>query len=325
MIAARVAKRSTDKVVSIDQIVQRHVRSTCERHSERPNHSGACTNIFRFSCAPVILHTLHIDQTYSRFDVSTMNFHNPLLYDNVTQQNRRRAQTMQPTSFRGNFVEDRVVNPQFILEKYFDSQFKERANYANVGPPTESIVDDQHFQPRLNCYTSKSPHQHHMHLRSQSQHYYNAMANQTNDSNHHNNYYNLSNLGTTIIPARSRHPSPYNSHIPQHNHIPPLDPIVVMKICNELELHLDSAPPMPAPRNYSVIKSRDRSLYKMPFPQWRYVKGQFTDPLTRITLPAGAPIMVLHPAKDDRSKFTVCYNNLHLDIPHQLTAHSSRH
>ena len=60
-------------------------------------------------------------------------------------------------------------------------------------------------------------------------------------------------------------------------------------------------------------------LYKFTFPQRRFIKGQFTDPVTGISLPPGATVSVLGTSKDDRSKFTVCYKDQHIDMPHQLT------
>lgn len=251
-----------------------------------------------------------------------MNFNAPLVYDNVAQQNRRRAQTMQ-TTFR--LTDDKPGAPSFIIQKYFQSRGDpmietiERANYANVGPLNESIIDEHLVVPLPHKYmpSNRSSHHNHMHHRSQSQHYYHTMGGQANESNHHNNYYNLSNMGTTVVTARARHTSPINGPPPLHNRVAPLDTITVMQVCNELGYHLDSAPRMPPPRNYSISKDR-RS--KIAFPQQRYVKTQFTDPITNVTLQPDAPITVLGPSKDDRSKFEVCYNNYHLDMPHQWTA-----
>lgn len=222
-------------------------------------------------------------------------------YNNVNY--RQRSQTMQPT--RGSASGDLDYAKKFILTKYLESQIdsgdSERANYANV--PQDS-------------HTVSRPHQH-VHTRSLSQHhYYHTMRHQD-----FNNYYNISNVptGTTIVPARSRHPSPINEPPAMHNHMGHMDSITLFQICNEL-FPLDSPPPMPNSRNYTILGSKECCpLYKAPFPQRRFTRGHFTDPQTGISLAPNSPVSVLGPSKEDRSKFTVCYNDQHIDIPHQLT------
>jgi len=237
-------------------------------------------------------------------------------YNNISY--RQRSQTLQP--IRGGTIAELSNSKQFMLNKYFTSQMNsvdsERANYANVPPDADEtlLIRPHQHQPHN---PHPRPHQH-VHNRSHSQHYYHTMC-QVNDLN---NYYNLSNIGTTIIPARSRHPSPINEPPPMHNHVTQLDSITIMVVCNELGI-LDSPPPMPNPRKYSVSGSRECGLYKIAFPQRRFVKGHFTDPNTGICLTPGSLVSVLGPSKDDRAKFTVCYNDQHIDMPHQLTCHPS--
>lgn len=166
-----------------------------------------------------------------------------------------------------------------------------------------------------------------LHHRSQSQHYY--QPNTLCQVNDFNNYYNISNFGGTIIPARSRHPSPINGIVDHQSPIVPPPPsmqqlthnmnnIDMMQVFNELGC-LDAAPPLPEPRNYTISRTRN-SLYKVALPQRRLIKGQYTDILTGISLTPGTAVSVLHPSKEDRSKFTICLNDQHhVDISHHLT------
>lgn len=221
------------------------------------------------------------------------------LYNNVSY--RQRSQTMQPT--RGSDLGELTYSKQAQVHKYLHSQMDSidsgRANYANVLHPSR-------------------PHQH-VHTRSQSQHYYHTMCPSANDFN---NYYNISNVpgGTTNIPTRSRHPSPIIEPPTIHNHIVHhIDSITIMQVCNELG-YLDSPPAMPSSRNYTISASKECGLlYKIPFPQRRFTRGQFTHPFTGMSVAPNSLVTVLGPSKEDRSKFTVCYNDQHIDIPHQLT------
>lgn len=239
-------------------------------------------------------------------------------YNNVGY--RQRSQTLQP--IRGSALPEFNDPKQFMLIKYFASQFNpvdsERANYANM--PTaqeEPIMPNQtrHHSHHAHHLHHPRPNYQHVHSRSHSRHYYQPMC-QVNDLN---GYYNLSNIGTTIKPARSRLPSPVNEPPPIHSRVAQLDSITVMQVCVELGNLVDSPPPLPSSRHYTISDSRQCGLFKIKFPQRRYIKGQFTDHVTGTSLPPGSIVSVLGPSKEDRSKFTICYNEQHIDIPHQLT------
>lgn len=232
-------------------------------------------------------------------------------YNNINY--RQRSQTLQP--IRGDALAE-IPNPNFMIAKYLTSQLpeSERANYANVPlEDPEEILFMQQQQPR---HLHSRPHQH-VHSRSHSHHYYHTMC-QANDLQQAN-YYNLSNVGTTIIPARStRHPSPINEPQPMHNQLAKLDKITLMQVCAELG-NIDSPPPMPSSRNYTISGSREEGLYKITFPQRRYIKGHYLDPITGVSLAPGSIVSVLGPLEGDPSKFTVCYNDQHIDLPNTLT------
>lgn len=225
-------------------------------------------------------------------------------YNNINY--RQKSQTLQPS------------DKHYLLDKFFASHMAQvgadRANYANVDPidQEESFLMHHHHQPsRHHSHHHTRPHQH-VHSRSHSQHYYHTMY-QVNDLN---NYYNIS----TIVPAitRSRR-SPINEPPPPiHNPVAHLDCITVMQVCNELGNNIDSSPPMPNPRNYSILNTRE-GLFKVAFPQTRAMKNNYRDPLTGTVIKSGESVSVLGPSKDDRSKFTVCFNDKHIDLPHQHT------
>lgn len=236
-------------------------------------------------------------------------------YNNTNNINyRQRSQTLQP--IRGDALSE-LTNANFMISKYFNSQLAQeadRANYANV--PLKD-PEEQLFMQQQPHHLHTRPHHQHVHSRSHSHHYYHTMC-QSNDV-HQSNYYNLSNFGTTIIPARStRHPSPINEPQPMHNQVAPLDNITFMQVCAELG-NIDSPPPMPSSRNYTISGTREGGLYKITFPQRRYIKGHYSDPITGVSLTPGSIVSVLGPSKEDRGKFTVCYNDKHIDMPHLLT------
>lgn len=238
-------------------------------------------------------------------------------YNNISHQ--QRSQTLQP--MRGNLHPE----PNFILQKFFQSTHEyhneleyaatdNRANYANVGP----VATDHSLALALprHHYTSRPHHHQHVHSRSQSQHYHHM--NQSNDPINLNNYYNLSNIDT-IIPARSRH-SPANAVAPMPNQtVPLLDSMTMLQILNELGQSIDTSPSMPPSKKYTISGSSSSGFFKVFFPQCRVVKGKYTDPLTQISIKPGETVSVLGYSRDDRSKFTVCYKDTHIDMPHQLT------
>lgn len=248
-----------------------------------------------------------------------MNYPPPNIYNNISYPNR--SQTMQPR-FRGDALNELTGPKQFMINKYLVSLMKadsERANYANVQ------LDRDQTLPMQDRHQPSNQHHQHLHTRSRSQNHYHTMCHQVNDPN---NYYNLNIGSTTIIPERARHhSSPMNkaplapSSVvppPVHNRLAQFDTITIMQVCNELG-NLDTSPPMPSPRNYTISGSKNCCMYKNPFPQCRYLKGQFTDPITGISIPPRTPVTVLCVSKADRSKFTVCYRDHHIDLPHQLT------
>lgn len=237
-------------------------------------------------------------------------------YNNICHQ--QRSQTLQP--MRGNLHPE----PHFILQKFFQTTHQynnsldchatdNRANYANV----EQVTPSQSMALALprHHFTNRPTHHQHMHSRSQSQHYHHMS--QTNDQINPNNYYNLSNIGT-IIPARSRH-SPTNAVAPMPNQsFPTFDSMTMLQILAELGQNIDTTPSIPPSKKYTISASSS-GIYKVFFPQCRVLTGKFTDPLTQISIGRGETVSVLGYSREDRSKFTVCYKDNHIDMPHQLT------
>lgn len=206
---------------------------------------------------------------------------------------------------------------QYIIQKYLESTREQNANYANVPiapiAPVTPVYNHHHHQNYHVHQPSRLSHRshHHVHSRTHSQHYYQTMYPEFNQ------YYNVSNL-MQLGMARSHH-SPGNEPPPPHMHNPPqLDCITVMQVCNELGNNIDSSPAMPESRQYSIIRTK-RALFKLAYPQMRTTKGNFLDQRTRTYVKAGETISVLGPSKDDRSKVSICYNEKHFDMPHQLT------
>lgn len=222
-------------------------------------------------------------------------------YNNISY--RQRSQTLQPGALAEFYNQ---TNPKhFIMSKFFNSQ--KRADYANVPPePEQSLSSPYHLhQPHPRS------HHPHVHTRTHSQHHYHT----TCPVNVPNQYYNLE-----PPPARSKHVSPINEPPPMHTRVvQQLDNLTIMQVCNELGYELDSNPPVPPPRSYTISASRDGVFYKNPFPQARFVKGGFTEPKSGTYIPKGSLVLVLCVSKEDRSKFTVCFQDQHVDMPHQLT------
>lgn len=226
-------------------------------------------------------------------------------YHNINY--RQRSQTLQ--HFRGGALEE---SKRFIMAMYFNSQDPDRAKYANVHH------HEQDEQPLSDAHLLHQPiprhHNQYAHSRSRSQHHYHTMC-QANDPT---NYYNLSNFEQTIIPAQSKHVSPINEPLNMHNTVAPLDSIRVMQVCTELGYDLDSNPKIPPSRNYTISVSRG-CAFKSPFPQRRFVKELYTDPVSGQTLTPDTLVTILGVSKRDRSKFGACFNDQHVEIPHRLT------
>lgn len=206
---------------------------------------------------------------------------------------------------------------KLIIQKYLESTRREQANYANVPadnqtPPVTPVHHQQNYHvhhPSRVSHHSRS--HHHVHSRTFIQHYYRPLF--THDVN---SYYNMPNVGMTRShhsPVLNRPPPPPHMHNP-----PQLDCITVMHVCNELGNNIDSSPPMPESRQYSVIRFK-QTLVKLAYPQMRTTKSDFLDHRTRTYVKAGETISVLGPTKDDRSMVSICYRGQHLVIPHQLT------
>lgn len=223
------------------------------------------------------------------------------VYNNVNY--RQRSLTLQPGALAELSQYSKYPN-EFMLTKYFNSQ--KRAEYANV-----PLEPEQLFPHHLHQSHPRSQHPH-VHTRTQSRHLYHT----TCPLNVSNQYYNLEQA---IIPTRSRHASPINEPPPMHGRVVQLDNLTIMQVCNELGYELDSNPPVPPARSYTISASRDCVFYKNRFPQERFVKGSFKDPKTGVPIPKGSLVTVLHVSTEDRSKFTVCFQDQHIDIPHQLT------
>lgn len=227
-------------------------------------------------------------------------------YLNLNSSNQRRSRTLQP--IRTSSDKD------FLLERYLKSQM-ERDNYANA----EVIHPHEPFAPkprntarppnisfhhsRPSFYQHQHQHQH-LHSRSQSQHHYHTMH--QGDMT----YYNAAAMPRIMQSVPINEPPP-TIHKQQ------LDTITMMQVCNEFG-NLDSSPQLPGPRNYSIIRTQG-CLQKVGFPQTRTLKKRFHDPLKGVFIEKGDPVSVLGPSKDDRSKFTICHYDNHIDIPHQLT------
>lgn len=173
-------------------------------------------------------------------------------YNNISSH-QRRSQTLQPNRLPNSKV--------FILQKYFNSQLL-KSNYANIPSSQEDIAEPL----QTNYFSSQHHHHHHnhnhhqtLHTRSQSQHSYHTMRQLD-----YNNYYNVSNSGlTTNFRERPIEGPPDETSVPLNNR--PITTLDIMNVCNELELGtLDSPPPLPSRRNYSVHEAEGR-LYKMTF------------------------------------------------------------
>lgn len=233
---------------------------------------------------------------------------------------RLKAQTLQPDG------------RMFLMQKYFNtaiSPWAQPTTYANVpierdttpvAPAMHQPHQDHHghHQRQPSRHSHRSHNHQHLHARSHSQHYYQPMLSQ--GLNDPNCYYNVAPPGV----ARSRH-SPINEPLhPIHNQPAQLDCITVMQVCNELGNNIDSSPPMPSSRKYSISNIQG-GLLKIAFPQTRTMKVDFRDHVTRTFIKSGETISVLEPSKEDRSKFTVCYKDKHIDLPHQFTQPSPIH
>lgn len=246
-------------------------------------------------------------------------------YNNISNR-QQRSQTLQP--IRGN-------EKNFIFNKYFSSQREpnllepERVNYANVPCPasSEDLLLLSHQSRRIPwCVHRKSlsgirpnlsPSTFHVPDRvSPPQH----LCHNTLQVPDFNNYYNITNMPATVHDAL-KHPSPINNirAPPFHNHIGQLDNMTLDQVNIELGHDLDSPPPMPSPRHYSVIQTPDGCLYKTKIPHQRTLIKPFMDPVSGTTVPSGASVDVMSTSKEDRSKFTVYYESKHIDIPHPFT------
>lgn len=207
----------------------------------------------------------------------------------------------------------------------------ESAKYANIPldePQEPSFYHHQHHphpHPMEHPSSRPSAHHQHVHTRSQSHsHYYHTMGR----LNGQDYYYNIPN-GPTAIETNQLRRSPPQMHDPPplrspHNHAK-LDPLILMQVCNEIsDTPIDSCPPIPKSRDYTVAAARNGNLYRFSFPQRRYITSLYTCPEKKITLPKNQIVTVFGPSQSDRSKFTVCCRSccgqpVQLDIQHQLT------
>lgn len=219
-------------------------------------------------------------------------------------------------------------NMNFIIQKYFASQNALAnaqeigpRNYANVPLDSDNLVtpvlnfshNHHHHQPSRISHHSRSNHQR-VHSQSQSQHLYHT----THGVNDLNNYYNICNIFPQHGPISRPCHSPINEPQPPMHNPKNFNCLTVMHVCNEMGTNIDSAPPMPKSRQYTISRTRN-ALFKVAFPQTRTMKVDYQDMRTKTFIKAHEDITVLHPSKEDRSKFTVCYNEQHFDMPHQHT------
>lgn len=168
----------------------------------------------------------------------------------------------------------------------------------------------------------------HVHTRthSLSQHYYHPLA----PLDDFVNYYNVSNA---IQPTRSHYPTSINDSPPplinnnnNHNHhhhhhqnapvFDQLSPIQIMKLCCELGQQVDSPPPVPPSRNYTIMAGQD---LKVMFPQRRVLKTPCSSPLAGVSLAPGSVVTALGPSREDRTKITILIGDQQVDLPYQLT------
>lgn len=255
---------------------------------------------------------------------------------------RHKARTFQPQMHpgRGILGLDSANIPGdkcFILNKFLTSTMPhhqaepQQAGYANLpgDEPQESFIYHQHRHPHpLQHAPRHAPHHQHVHTRSQSHsNYYHTMGHYPGNDY----YYNLPTRQTAIA-ANNLGRSPQQIHDPplrsqpMHTH-GKLDPLKVMEVCNEIsDRPIDSSPPIPKSRDYTVAFMRDGNLYRFGFPQKRYITGSYRDPVKNIALSKDQLVTVLGPSQGDRSKFTVCFSScagccdpIQLDIQHQLT------
>ena len=240
-------------------------------------------------------------------------------YNNISY--RQRAKTFQPEHVSNLHYRSEHAPPDkdYLLVKYFEKlremreQQEERANYANVPIDLENPISVQNHHQSRRSHHFRSPHQN-LHSRSHSHHYSHTMPHHQPPVNDPNNYCNISNLG---IPVRSRYSHINEPPPPVHNR-GKLDIIAVMHVCNELGNNIDSAPPMPSSRKYSIANT-NQGLFKMAFPQMRTMKKDFVDPTTCTQIKAGESIRVMGPAKEDRGKFSILHKDRYISLPHQLT------
>lgn len=232
------------------------------------------------------------------------NFNNT--YNNISY--RQKSRTFQPSGKKE------------LIEKFLESQSQlmrhncQGENYANVDvintdEPAFSMLHHTTRHP-FSYHQSRPSYQQHLHSRSHSQHHYHTMH-----QCDMNNYYNIS----SNVPAlpRSIQPPPINDPSPPPIHNQQFDTMTIMRICNEIG-HLDSSPPTPEPRNYSIMKTHE-GLVKVGFPQIRTMKTGYHDPIKGNFIKPGEAVQVLECPRDDRSKFTICYHGKYMDVPHQHT------
>ena len=223
-------------------------------------------------------------------------------YNNINY--KQRSKTLQP-------------DKKFLMEKFFEklSEQQERANYANVPVDSggDSIISQNNHM--LRPHQLRSHHQS-LHSRSHSHHYCHTMP-YSPPANDLNNYYNISNVRPPL--TRSRHSQVHEAPSPPVNTcVEKLDCLAVMHVCNELGNNVDSAPPLPSSRKYSIAIT-NQGLFKVAFPQIRTMKGDYFDPTTRTLIKAGDLVSVSGASKEDRGKFDVYHYHKCISLPHQLT------
>lgn len=223
----------------------------------------------------------------------------------------QRSHTWQP--FRCN--REPGIDKRYMINKYFESLIVDKEKYANM-PPVHN-ESQQPVQKEHNTGHTIQPSPYGLDCGSQSQHH----CQNYNQADDPNNYYNMFDL------RGPNHRSTTNETLPMIQNHGQVDSITVLQQAWTDRGNLDTEPPLPSPRKYSIASAPDGCRYKVKMPHRRLTKFPFTDPKLGVFLRPGSCVTVLHPSKQDRSKFTVLYQLestcMAIDIPQQITAEPS--
>lgn len=128
---------------------------------------------------------------------------------------------------------------------------------------------------------------------------------------------NLANLDKASFNHCSRKQFRTQNHVPGKINL-----LSLMEINARLGLAVDSSPPVPDSRQYSIVRNlptRHGHPLKVKFPQQRMMKKKYTDSGSGCGLKEKEVVVVSGPSQEDRSKLTVCLpNGLAIDVPYQF-------